>query len=118
MTQQIKRIVTPASTAGWAGTYLALILLGLLGAISDATLNQWAKASRTGWLLLSFSLWIAVATLLGLMLEGGNFGFGPAVVVFLLANCVAAAVLDHVWFGRRSTPLEWWASARRSSRCA
>jgi len=107
----IKRIMANLfSAAGWAGmagTYGALVLLGLLGAISDATLNQWARTSRTRWLLLSYVLWIAVATLLGLMLKGGHFGFGTAVVVFLLANCVAAVVLDHLWFGRKSTPWEW-----------
>jgi drug/metabolite transporter (DMT)-like permease len=107
----IKRVLStltvPAGWAGAAGTYGVLLLLGLLGAISDATLNQWARTSRTGWLLLSYALWIAVATLLGLMLKGGRFGFGSAVVVFLLANCVAAVVLDHAWFGRKSTPWEW-----------
>lgn len=109
MSRPIKHIVSHlASAAGWAGTYGALVLLGLLGAISDATLNQWARTSRTSWLLLSYALWIAVATLLGLMLKAGHFGFGSAVVVFLLANCVAAVLLDHVWFGRKSTP---WRSA-------
>ena len=107
----IKRVFANlAGIAGWAGaagTYAALVLLGLLGEISDATLNQWAKTSRAGWLLLSYALWIAVATLLGLMLKAGHFGFGAAVVVFLLANCVAAVVLDHLWFGRKSTPFEW-----------
>ena len=111
VTPQIKRIVSHLASvaaqtaAGW--TYGALALLGLLGAISDATLNHWARTSRIGWLLLSYVLWIAVATLLGLMLKGGHFGFGSAVVVFLLANCVAAVVLDHLWFGRKSTPWEW-----------
>ena len=107
----IKRTVSHldcvAVWTGVAGTYALLVFLGLLGAISDATLNQWAKTSRSGWLLLSYALWIAVATLLGLMLKAGHFGFGSAVVVFLLANCVAAVVLDHLWFGRKSTPLQW-----------
>jgi hypothetical protein len=104
----VKRVLSSlAGTAGLAGTYGALLLLGLLGAISDATLNQWARTGRNGWLLLSYGLWIAVATLLGLLLKGRHFGFGSAVVVFLLANCAAAVVLDHLWFGRKSTAWEW-----------
>jgi drug/metabolite transporter (DMT)-like permease len=87
--------------------YTVLIAVGILGAISDAVLNQWARTGRTSWLLASYAAWILVATLLGYILRLNYFTFGAAVVLFLMVNSVAALVLDHTWFGGRLTGRGW-----------
>ncbi len=87
--------------------YAFLILAGLLGAASDAVLNQWARTGRIGWLIGAYALWLVVATLLALILKWGYFGFGAAVVLFLLVNSVAALALDRVLFNGR---LSFWGS--------
>jgi hypothetical protein len=87
--------------------YVVLIGVGLLGAISDAILNQWAKTGQVSWLLASYAAWILVATLLGYILRLNYFTFGAAVVLFLLVNSVAALVLDHTLFAGRLTFRGW-----------
>lgn len=79
--------------------YAAMAGLGLLGAISDATLNQWAQSNRGAWLVLSYGLWIAVATLFGLILRAEHLSFGTAVIVFLTVNSAFALALDILVFG-------------------
>lgn len=76
--------------------YGVLIAVGLLGAASDAVLNQWAKTGRWTWLVLAYASWLLVATLLGLILRWGYFSFGVAVVLFLMVNSLGALVLDYV----------------------
>ena len=87
--------------------YAVLIAVGMLGAISDAILNQWAKTGRTSWLLAAYASWIVVATLLGYILRLNYFTFGAAVILFLMVNSVAALVLDHTLFAGRLTPRGW-----------
>ena len=81
--------------------YGVLIIVGALGAISDAILNQWAKTGRLSWLLGAYASWLVVATLLGIILRWGYFSFGAAVVLFLLVNSVGALILDFVLFTGR-----------------
>lgn len=87
--------------------YAVLIAVGIMGAISDAILNQWARTGRTSWLLASYAAWIIVATLLGYILRLNYFTFGTAVVLFLMVNSVAALVLDHTLFAGRLTLRGW-----------
>ena len=87
--------------------YVVLILVGILGAISDAILNQWAKTNQTAWLLAAYCSWIAVATLLGYILKWRYFTFGGAVVVFLLVNSAMAVLLDYKLFGGKMTAWQW-----------
>jgi drug/metabolite transporter (DMT)-like permease len=87
--------------------YAVLVVVGTLGAISDAILNQWAKTGRTSWLLLAYAAWIAVATVLGYILRSSYFTFGGTVVLFLMVNSVAALMLDRVLFGGRLTARGW-----------
>ena len=87
--------------------YVAMAGLGLLGAISDATLNQWAESNRTSWLLVSYGLWIAVATVFGFILRADQLSFGIAVIVFLTMNCAAALALDVAVFGGTITGKQW-----------
>ena len=87
--------------------YTVLVVVGTLGAISDAILNQWARTSRTSWLVLAYVSWIVVATLLGYILRLNYFTFGAAVVLFLMVNSVAALILDYALFSGRLTPGGW-----------
>ena len=87
--------------------YAVLAVVGTLGAISDAILNQWARTGRTSWLLAAYAAWILVATLLGLVLRLNYFTFGVAVVFFLMVNSVAALLLDRVLFAGRLTARGW-----------
>lgn len=87
--------------------YALLIAVGIMGAFSDAILNQWARTGRLSWLLASYAAWILVATALGLVLRWGYFAFGAAVVLFLMVNSVAALLLDRMMFGGRMTPRGW-----------
>jgi hypothetical protein len=70
--------------------YGLLIVVGVVGAIGDATLNHWARSNRTLWLIVSYAIWIAVATLFGFVLKWDRFTFGAAVVLSLLVHSVTA----------------------------
>ena len=87
--------------------YTVLIAVGIMGALSDAILNQWARTGRTAWLLAAYASWILVATLLGYILRWNYFTFGAAVVLFLMVNSVAALALDHALFAGRLTARGW-----------
>lgn len=87
--------------------YAAMAGLGLLGAISDATLNQWAQSNRGAWLLVSYGLWLVVATLFGLILRAEHLSFGAAVIVFLTVNSAFALMLDVVVFGGSINARQW-----------
>src|SRR5687767_15937956 len=96
--------------ADWYRTvivYVVLIAVGILGAVSDAILNHWAKVNKVGWLFAAYVSWIIVATLLGLILKWQYFTFSGAVVLFLLVNSAAAIFLDHKLFSGRLTAWEW-----------
>ncbi len=97
----------PAAMPNRAVVYSVLVMVGLLGAVSDAVLNQWARTGRLGWLLAAYLAWVAVATLLGLILRWGYFGFGAAVVLFLLVNSLGALVLDRTLFSGKLSPWGW-----------
>jgi hypothetical protein len=87
--------------------YGMIAAVGVLGAVSDVILNQWARTGRLSWLLGAYASWIIVATLLGVILRSGYFGFGVAVVLFLLANTLAALWLDYQFFAGRLSGLSW-----------
>ncbi|MEO8538311.1 MAG: hypothetical protein ABI577_01130 [bacterium] len=90
-----------------ATLYVGMAGLGLLGAISDATLNQWAESHRSVWLIASYLLWLAVATLFGLFLRSDHLTFGIAVIVFLTVNCAFALVLDVAVFDGSISRQQW-----------
>ncbi len=89
------------------GALLAMAGLGLLGAISDATLNRWAESRQTGWLLVSYALWGLVATFFGLFLRTEHVSFGLTVLVFLAVNVAAAVGLDVLLFGGSISRQQW-----------
>ncbi len=87
--------------------YALLALVGLLGAASDAVVNQWARTGRAGWLVASWVAWSVVATLVGLVLKQGYFGFGAGIVLFLLVNSGGALILDRALFHGRVSGVQW-----------
>jgi hypothetical protein len=87
--------------------YTVLALAGTLGALSDAVLNQWARTGRVGWLIAAYLSWLVVATVVGLILRMGYFGFGTAIVLFLMVNSIAALIIDRAFFAGRVTTLAW-----------
>lgn len=89
------------------GFYGLLLGVGLLGALSDAVLNQWAKVGGIGWLVASYAAWCVVATVLGFMFRAKHFSFGTATVIFLLANVVFAVLVDYVVFKGKITKWQW-----------
>jgi hypothetical protein len=88
--------------------YSVVLLLGILGAISDLILNCWAKNQRLSWLLAAYGAWLVVATLLGILLRWGYFNFGSAVVLFVLVNCAVVLLIDYKYF---LTRLSVWSCA-------
>ena len=87
--------------------YGFLVAAGLLGAVSDAVLNQWARTNKLPWLLAAYAAWLAVATLLGLILKWQYFSFGGAVVLFLVVNSAGAVLIDLKFFSGKMTPWQW-----------
>ena len=87
--------------------YGLLVVVGVFGAVGDATLNQWARTHRLWWLLLSYLIWIGVATLFGFVLRWERFTFAAAVALELLVHSVAAIVIDKAYFGGRLSVWEW-----------
>jgi drug/metabolite transporter (DMT)-like permease len=87
--------------------YAVVVAVGMMGAISDAVLNQWAKTGRPSWLVAAYASWILVATMLGYILRLNYFTFGTAVILFLMVNSVAALILDHTLFAGRLTARGW-----------
>ena len=97
----------PAAASNRVIVYAVLVAVGVMGALSDAILNQWAKTGRTSWLLAAYASWIVVATILGYILRWNYFTFGAAVVLFLMVNSLAALALDHALFAGRLTVRGW-----------
>ena len=97
----------PSDSPSRVTVYAVMIVLGLLGAISDAVLNKWAKTDKLGWLLAAYASWLAVATLLGMVLRWDYFSFGTAVVLFLLVNTLGAVVLDSWLYSNRLNVWGW-----------
>lgn len=87
--------------------YSVLVLVGIVGAVGDATVNKWALTNRPGWWILSCVIWILAATLFGFVLRWQRFTFGGAVVLALLVHQISVLFLDHLHFGGRLTRHEW-----------
>jgi drug/metabolite transporter (DMT)-like permease len=87
--------------------YGCLAAAGVLGAVSDAVLNQWARTNRLPWLLSAYAAWLVVATLLGFVLRWQYFSFASAVVLFLVVNSAGVVVIDIAFFSGRMTAWQW-----------
>jgi hypothetical protein len=87
--------------------YGLLVAVGVLGAIGDATLNQWARSNRPGWLLVSYLVWFGVATLFGIVLRWDRFTFASAVILSLVVHSLVALAIDKAYFGGRVSRWEW-----------
>lgn len=87
--------------------YGLLIIVGIVGAIGDIAINQWAKSHRFEWWLASCAIWIGVATLFGVLLRWQYFTFGVAVVLALLVHSALALIWDAAWERTKLSPLQW-----------
>lgn len=87
--------------------YGLLVIVGFIGALGDATINEWARTSRLWWWLVSIPIWIAAATLFGYVLHWQYFNFSLAVVVALLVHSGAVLLFDRTILGARFSALQW-----------
>lgn len=87
--------------------YGVLILVGLVGAVGDAAVNQWARSHKVGWWLVSCLIWIGAATLFGIVLRWGYFSFGISVVLALLVHAAMVLLLDRMYYGVRLASIQW-----------
>lgn len=87
--------------------YGLLIIVGLVGALGDIAINQWAKSHSFEWWAASCGIWIGAATLFGLLLRWQYFEFGIAVVLALLVHSGVVLVWDAVWERANLSPLQW-----------
>lgn len=87
--------------------YGVLILVGLVGAVGDAAVNQWARTHRSEWWIVSCLIWIGAATLFGVVLRWGYFSFSVAVVLALLVHSGMVLLLDRMCYGVRLAAIQW-----------
>lgn len=85
--------------------YLLALIAGLVGAVGDAFLNQWAKNSGWHWLFAGYLGWFVTATIVAIMLKKELFSSG--VMLFLLANIVFALILGRTFFLERLSFWQW-----------
>lgn len=87
--------------------YGVLVIVGLVGAVGDATVNQWVRSGRVLWWFVSCAIWIAAATLFGFVLWRRHFAFSIAVILALLVHSAAVLVIDRVCYSTKLTGLQW-----------
>lgn len=87
--------------------YSLLVLVGVIGAVGDIAVNQWAKSHRFEWWLTTCAIWIGAASLFGLLLRWQHFSFGVAVILALLVHSGVVLVWDAIWEGAKLSPLQW-----------
>lgn len=85
--------------------YFLVIAAGLIGAIGDALLNQWAKNGGRYWLLSAYIVWIITATIVGFLLKKEFFGI--AIVMFLLSNIAFVLIISRFHFSEHLSPMQW-----------
>lgn len=77
------------------GFYLALLVIGVAGAVGDIWLYRWAKSYRVDWLAAGLSSWIASLIMFGLLLRHGERSLGVTFVLSAVVHIVA--VLGWEW---------------------
>lgn len=87
--------------------YGLLVAVGVLGALGDIAVNQWAKTHRFEWWLASCTIWIGAATLFGTLLRWQYFTFGIAVVLALLVHSGIVLIWDAAWERAKLSSLQW-----------
>ncbi len=87
--------------------YCLLVLVGLVGALGDVTVNQWARSNQVWWWIVSCFVWVLAATIFGLMLKLHHFTFGVAVVLALVIHSITVLLGDRACYGVKLSPLQW-----------
>lgn len=87
--------------------YGLLTLVGIIGAMGDVAVNQWAKSHRWEWWFISCVVWIGAATLFGYLLRWHYFAFGVAVILALLVHSVCVLLFDFIWEKVSLSYLQW-----------
>lgn len=85
--------------------YILALIVGLIGAVGDSFLNQYADQGGLGWLLAGYGVWILTATILTFLFRGEIFG--RAVVLFFMANIIFALLIGRILFAERLSLLQW-----------
>lgn len=85
--------------------YLLILSAGLVGAIGDSFLNQYADRGGIGWLLGGYAIWILTASLFTFLLKGEVFAKG--VILFLLANIIFAIIIGRFYLGEHFSGKQW-----------
>lgn len=87
--------------------YTVLTFVGVMGAAGDIAINQWAKSHRWEWWVVSCLVWIATATIFGMILRWDHFKFGVAVILALLIHSICAVLFDWLWYKTNLTATQW-----------
>lgn len=85
--------------------YFLGALAGLVGAIADGFLNQWAKNGGTGWLSAGYIGSLIMVTIFVYMLK--REALGMSLLIFVLSNALCGLFISRVFFGERLAPVQW-----------
>lgn len=89
-----------------ANFYFLSILAGLMAAIGDSCLNQWAKHDSKGiWLFGGFVFWNVSLLLFLSMLKRGMLA--QCVVLFIITNCILVLLISHFTFHAELSRQQW-----------
>lgn len=80
-------------------------LAGIVGAIADGFLNQWAKNGGIAWLSIGYVLSFVMVTIFVYMLK--REALGMSLLIFILCNALAGLFISRVFFGERLAPVQW-----------
>lgn len=87
--------------------YCLLVLVGLIGALGDVTVNQWARSNQIWWWIVSCFVWVLAATIFGSVLKLQHFTFGVAVVLALLVHSLCVLAFDYAWYKASLSRWQW-----------
>lgn len=87
--------------------YCLLVLVGLVGALGDVTVNQWARSNQVWWWVVSCFVWVLAATIFGFVLRLHHFTFSVTVVLALVIHSITVLLIDRVCYGVKLPPLQW-----------
>lgn len=87
--------------------YIIALAAGLIGAVGDAFLNHWVKRQNAGMVtfLMGLGAWNIALLLFSRLLTESSLA--RAVVLFLVANSLAVALLSLLYFREDVSPRQW-----------
>ncbi len=90
--------------------WLAVIVVGLVGAVADVAINQWSLTDKLRWWVVGAGGYLLFMTALGLTLKAGMVHGYPltiALVLVLLANIAFVAGWDVIFLGTSLGFYQW-----------